>query len=130
MLTQSKYSLSNLRATHPVRRVRASEVRNQARNIPVNIRGRRLGGYPHAFGNGEELRLEYNRSPLIEYPLMPDGRGPWRPGQQRLPGPARIVVNRYDRSVPEVMYHDPTQPVEEGRQTRPFAMANYRRRRE
>jgi hypothetical protein len=110
--------------------MRASEVRSQASNIPVNIRDRRLGGYPHVFGNGEELRFEHNRSPLIEYPVMPDGQGFWRPGPGCLPGPARIVVNLYDRSVPEVMYHDPTQPVEEGRKTEPFAMANYRRLRE
>ncbi|KAH6632387.1 hypothetical protein F5144DRAFT_462454, partial [Chaetomium tenue] len=120
------YSLPNLSPTHPLRRVSAAAVRDQARNIPTNIPDG--PGYPHDFGNGGRLPLENNRPPLIEYPAMPDGHGSWHHHQGRLPGPAKIIVNRYDHSSPEVIYHDPTRPVEEGSRYRPFSKANYRGR--
>ncbi|KAK3294251.1 uncharacterized protein B0H64DRAFT_475742 [Chaetomium fimeti] len=125
---ESHYSLSTLSPTNPHRRVRASEVREQANAIP---RRTHAGpGYPHHFANAERLPLEHNnRRDLIEYPLMADGQGPWHPGQRRGPGPARIIVNQADRSsAPEVVYHDPASPVEGGRKGKPFAKASYRKR--
>ncbi|KAK4033001.1 hypothetical protein C8A01DRAFT_40556 [Parachaetomium inaequale] len=127
------YSLPNLSPTNPVRRVRASEVRAQAAAIPAAIKKRPY--YPHAFGNHEQLPFEQNSQPLIEHPLMPDGEMPWQEGQGRRAGPARIVVNEWDRSTPEVAYHDPTLPRARDRVTgrwraRPFSKGVYREREE
>ncbi len=111
--------MTNLPPNNPHRRILASEVRTQAIDIPV----RRGGRYPRPFGNREGLPL-YNAHPLIEHPLTPTGsyiRG-------ASPGPARIIVNRFDRSTPEAIYHDPTLPPRPGSREHPFSKAEYRGR--
>ncbi|KAH6856008.1 hypothetical protein B0I37DRAFT_424869 [Chaetomium sp. MPI-CAGE-AT-0009] len=123
----SHYSLSTLSPTNPHRRIRASEVREQANNIPNRTQDG--PGYPHHFNNAERLPLGHGHRDLIEYPLMANGQGSWHPSQGWGPGPARIIVSRDDRrSSPEVVYHDPTQPVAAGGREKPFAKAAYRRR--
>ncbi|KAK3900564.1 hypothetical protein C8A05DRAFT_17141, partial [Staphylotrichum tortipilum] len=101
------FSMANLPADSPVRRVPASSVRLQTRAIPEALQRR---GYPHTIHNYNRVPLT-NEHPLIEHPLMA-GDEPWVCGMN--PGPARIVTNRYDRGSPEAMYHDPTQELTAG----------------
>ena len=109
--------MTNLSDTDSHRRIVASEVRTQA--IAISVRRRR--GYPRPFGNHEELPL-YNHHPLIEHPLTPTGS--YVAGSP--PGPARIIVNRYDRSTPEAIYHDPTVALRPESREHPFSKAEYR----
>ncbi|KAK4108379.1 hypothetical protein N656DRAFT_784126 [Canariomyces notabilis] len=77
--------------------------------------------FPHYFGNRERLPLN-NEPPLIEHPLTPDK--PYE--RDSNPGSARIITNWWDRSTPEVVYHDPLTPPLPGATYPPFKMANYR----
>jgi hypothetical protein len=85
---------------------------------------RRRDRYPHRFANFERLELVNNLPPLVEHPLTPDE--PWTPGTP--PGPARILTNETDHSTPEVCYHDPTKPRDNGQRHHPLTMATYRPR--
>jgi hypothetical protein len=95
-------------------------VRSQAIAIPTTVVDKSQG-YPHPFGNVERLPLT-NRRPLIEHPLTPDGV--YNPGSQ--PGPARIVTNKWNRTDPEAMYHEPTKPPRWPSPNHPFSKAEYR----
>jgi hypothetical protein len=95
-------------------------VRSQAIAIPTTV-VHRSQGFPHHFSNYDGLPLT-NRHPLIEHPLTPDGA--YISGSP--PGPARIVTNRWDRSDPEAMYHDPTKPPRGPSRKSPFSKAEYR----
>lgn len=121
--TPKQFSLQNLSATHPLRRVRASTVRAQANAMPSEVQD--PPNYPHRFYNGERLPFAHNEHQLIEYPLMPEGWPAWRPGPWADPGPARIVVEDMNRERPEVMYHDPEQDGRGGARGRPFVAAVY-----
>ncbi|SPQ25425.1 28069de4-5fc0-4bde-9b2c-3d2c56314afc [Thermothielavioides terrestris] len=127
--TSSHFSLEGLPDNHPLRRIRAAEVRRQAAAIPLATQP--APDYPHRFRNRERIRLRDNRGPLIEHPLAPEGRGPWVPAHgRRAAGPARIIVSEANRSRPEVVYHDPQRAVPEGSTHQPFAVAVYRARTE
>ncbi|KAK3897588.1 hypothetical protein C8A05DRAFT_19677, partial [Staphylotrichum tortipilum] len=123
LLTIPQFSLTNLPDTEDCRRVRARDVRTQAAAIPTEVHTDKR--YPHLFGNGEKLGLLHNKQPVIEYPLN-KGSQIWREGPRK-PGPGRIIVNRHDRSNPEVVYHDPTKKiVVNGRTRERFSIAEYR----
>ncbi|RGP71910.1 extracellular guanyl-specific ribonuclease fl2 [Fusarium sporotrichioides] len=108
----SYYSLADLQNDRWYRNIPASQIREQAKEVP-DLPAHTTSSYPRKFHNSEQLGLK-SRGPWREYPFCLNKR--YSHGS---PGPVRIIINSANSEDVDVIYH-PTQD------NRKVCLAKYR----
>ncbi|KAK4233104.1 hypothetical protein C8A03DRAFT_19748 [Achaetomium macrosporum] len=82
--------------------------------------------YPKRHCGHEQRNGHYSltaRGPWVEFPVL-NGSHIWTPGEA--PGPVRAIYNDANRSIFDVVYHDPAAPRNPHGRFRRFTKAEYR----